>query len=100
MALGAYIGVSAALFALGLVCIISRRNILYVLFGVEMILNAASINFAAFNYFNGGGIEGRVFVVFIIILAAAESAIALAIVLNVYHLMKTVKPSEADFLRE
>ncbi len=100
MGLGAYVGVSAALFALGLICIISRRNILYVLFGVEMVMNAAMINFAAFNHFNGGGLEGRVFVVFLIILAAAESAIALAIVLNVFHLMKTVKPSEADFLRE
>ena len=55
MALGAYISVSAALFAIGLICIISRRNILYVLFGVEMILNAASINFASFNRLNGPG---------------------------------------------
>ena len=100
MGLEAYLAVSVALFAMGVICIISRRNILYVLFGIEMILNAASINFAAFNYFNGGGLEGRVFVVFIIILAAAESAIALAIVLNVFQLMPSVKPSEADSLRE
>ena len=100
MGLEAYLAVSVALFAMGVICIISRRNILYVLFGIEMILNAASINFAAFNYFNGGGLEGRVFVVFIIILAAAESAIALAIVLNVFQLMHSVKPSEADSLRE
>ena len=83
------------------VCIVSRRNILYVLMGIEMILNAASINFAAFNRFNGAtDLEGRVFVIFIIILAAAEAAVALAIVLNVFHLFRTVKPSDADLLRE
>ncbi len=100
MGLDAYLAVSVALFALGVVCIVSRRNVLYVLMGIEMILNAASINFAAFNRFNGGGLEGRMFVVFIIILAAAEAAVALAIVLNVFHLFHSVKPSEADLLRE
>ena len=100
MGVGAYVGVSVALFAIGIVCIVSRRNILYVLMGIEMILNASSINFAAFNRFNGGGMAGQVFVVFIIILAAAEAAVALAIVLNVFHLFRSVKPSEADLLRE
>lgn len=100
MGLEAYLLVSVVLFALGVICIVSRRNILYVLMGIEMILNASSINFAAFNRFNGGGMEGRVFVIFIIILAAAEAAVALAIVLNVFHLFRSVKPSEADLLRE
>ena len=100
MGLGAYIAVSAALFALGVVAIVARRNILYVLFGIEMILNAANINFVAFNRFNGDGLDGRMFAIFVIILAAAEAAIALAIVLNVFHLFNSVKPSEADFLRE
>ncbi len=100
MGLGAYVAVSAALFALGVVCIIARRNILYVLMGIEMILNAANINFVAFNRFQGDGLEGRMFAIFVIILAAAEAAVALAIVLNVFHLFNTVKPSEADLLRE
>ena len=100
MGIEAYLFVSVTLFALGVICIVSRRNILYVLMGIEMILNASSINFAAFNRFNGGGIEGRMFVIFIIILAAAEAAVALAIVLNVFHLFHSVKPSEADLLRE
>ena len=100
MGLEAYLFVSVALFTLGVICIVARRNILYVLMGIEMILNASSINFAAFNRFNGGGIEGRMFVIFIIILAAAEAAVALAIVLNVFHLFHSVKPSEADLLRE
>jgi len=82
------------------VCIIARRNVLYVLMGIEMILNAANINFVAFNRFSGDGLEGRMFAIFVIILAAAEAAVALAIVLNVFHLFDSVKPSEADLLRE
>ncbi|MFT4542431.1 MAG: NADH-quinone oxidoreductase subunit K [Planctomycetota bacterium] len=100
MTLGAYIAVSAALFALGLVCMVTRRNILYVLMGIEMILNAANINFVAFNRYNGDAMEGRMFAIFVIIMAAAEAAVALAIVLNVYNLFRSIKPSEVDFLRE
>lgn len=100
MGLGAYVAVSAALFGLGIVAIVARRNILYVLFGIEMILNAANINFVAFNRFNGDGLDGRMFAIFVIILAAAEAAVALAIVLNVYHLFNSTKPGEVDLLRE
>ena len=100
MGVGAYVGVSVALFALGVICIISRRNILYVLMGIEMILNAANINLVAFGRFNGDGLEGRVFGVFVIILAAAEAAVALAIVLNVFQLFKSITPSGVDLLRE
>ena len=100
MGLGAYLAVSAALFALGIACIVARRNILYVLMGIEMILNAANINFVAFNRFSGDGLEGRMFAIFVIILAAAEAAVALAIVLNVFQLFDSVKPAEVDLLRE
>ena len=100
MGLGAYVAVSALLFVLGIVCIVVRRNILYVLMGIEMILNAANINFVAFNRFNGDGLDGRMFAIFVIILAAAEAAVALAIVLNVFHLFDSIKPSEVDLLRE
>lgn len=100
MGLEAYVGVSAALFALGLVCIVTRRNVIYVLMGIEMILNAANINFVAFNRFGAGGLDGQMMAVFVIILAAAEAAVALAIVLNVFYLFNSIKPSEADFLRE
>jgi NADH-quinone oxidoreductase subunit K len=100
MGLGAYIAVSAALFALGIVAILVRRNVLYVLMGIEMILNAANINFVAFSRFNGDALDGRMFAIFVIILAAAEAAVALAIVLNVFHLFNSVRPSQADLLRE
>ena len=96
----AYVGVSAALFALGIACIVARKNILYVLMGIEMILNAANINFVAFGRFGGDRMDGRMFAIFVIILAAAEAAVALAIVLNVFALFQSVKPSEVDLLRE
>ena len=89
--------VSAALFAMGIAsCIVVRRNVLYVLMGIEMILNAANINFVAFNRFNGDGLDGQMFAIFVIILAAAEAAVALAIVLNVFHLFDSIKPAEVD----
>ncbi|MAE27558.1 MAG: NADH-quinone oxidoreductase subunit NuoK [Planctomycetota bacterium] len=100
MPLEAYVAVSAALFVIGIACMLSRRNVLYVLMGIEMILNAANINFVAFNRFSGDGLDGRMFAIFVIILAAAEAAVALAILLNVYHLFRSVKPSDADLLRE
>ena len=100
MGIEAYLAVSAGLFALGVVAIISRRNVLYILMGIEMILNAANVNFVAFGRLHGDGLDGRMFAIFTIILAAAEAAVALAIVLNVFHLFDTVKPSEADLLRE
>ena len=100
MGIGAYVAVSAALFALGIVCIIVRRNVLYVLMGIEMILNAANINFVAFSRFSGGRLDGQMFAIFVIILAAAEAAVALAIVLNVFQLFRSVKPAEVDALRE
>ncbi|MFN0242641.1 MAG: NADH-quinone oxidoreductase subunit NuoK [Planctomycetota bacterium] len=100
MTLGAYIAVSAALFALGIVAIVVRRNVFYVLMGIEMILNAANINFVAFARYSGDQLDGQMFAIFTIILAAAEAAVALAIVLNVFHLFHSVKPSEVDLLRE
>jgi len=100
MGLGAYVAVSGVLFTLGIICILVRRNVFYVLMGIEMILNAANINFVAFNRFGDNGLDGRMFAIFTIILAAAEAAVALAIVLNLFHLFNSIKPSEADLLRE
>ena len=100
MGLGAYIAVSAVLFGIGVVCIVSRRNMIYVLMGIEMILNAANINFVAFNRFNGDAMDGRMFAIFVIILAAAEAAVALGIILNVYHLFESIKPSDIDLMRD
>ena len=100
MGVGAYVAVSAALFALGIVAIVVRRNVLYVLMGIEMILNAANINFVAFARYGGNDLHGQMFAIFVITLAAAEAAVALAIVLNVFRMFESVEPGGIDRLRD
>lgn len=92
--------VSAVLFALGIYGIVTRRNAILVLMGIELVLNAANINLIAFSRYGGGGIDGQVFAVFVIILAAAEAAIALAIVLNIYQRFQTVNVDDVSALKE
>ena len=85
-----YLFISAILFSLGLYGVITRRNGIAVLMGVELILNAANINFIAFARFGGMNFSGQVFALFVIIMAAAEAAVALAIIINVFNNLDTV----------
>lgn len=80
-----FLVIGAMVFCLGLLCVITRRNAIGVLMGVELILNSANINFLAFTHFSHDTIDGHVFALFIIVLAALECAVALAIVLAVYR---------------
>ena len=91
---------SAALFSLGLYAVLTRRNAVAILMGVELILNAANLQFAAFSRFAAGALDGQVFALFVIILAAAEAAVALAIILAVYYNTRSVNVDEADRLRD
>lgn len=96
-----YLVVGAILFALGIAVVLTRRNAIAVLCGLELILNAAGINFVAFNrYAAPERVDGQIFTVFVMILAAAEAATALAIVLNIYHVMNTVRVDDVDALKE
>ncbi len=92
--------ISAILFSLGLLAVITRRNVIMVLMGIELILNAANINFIAFTRYSTLSLEGHLIALFVIILAAAEAAIALAIVLNIYQQFSTVNVDEISTLRE
>jgi NADH:ubiquinone oxidoreductase subunit K len=94
-----YLVVSAALFALGILGVLTRRNAVNVLMGVELILNSANLNLVAFSRFGTGNLQGQLFAVFVIVIAAAEVAVALAIVLTLYRLRRTPNLDEADFLR-
>ena len=92
---------AALLFALGLIAVITKRNAVTVLMGVELIINAANINFIAFARYldkDHSPLDGQVFGVFVIIVAAAGAAVALAIVLNLYQRMHSVDLDEADSL--
>ncbi len=95
-----YLIISGILFALGIYGVVTRRNVIMVLMGIELILNSANINFVAFSRFGGMQIDGQIVAVFVIILAAAEAAIALAIVLNVYQRFHTVNVDEVSKLKE
>jgi NADH-quinone oxidoreductase subunit K len=98
--LGHYLFVGAVMFVLGLICMASKRNAIGVLMGVELVLNGANINFVAFARYNQVfALEGQVFALFTIAMAAAEAAIALAIVLNFYNNHVTVDVDTAEELK-
>ena len=92
--------VSTLLFVMGLFGVVTRKNAVMVLMGVELILNAANINFIAFSKYGNFGYNGQVMALFVIVLAAAEAAIALAIVLNIYKTFSTVNVDEIDRLKD
>jgi NADH-quinone oxidoreductase subunit K len=95
-----YLLLGALLFVSGVVCMATKRNAIGVLMGVELVLNGAGVNFVAFSRFNPAfAIEGQVFALFIIVLAAAEAAVALAIVLNFYNNHATVDVDQAEELK-
>jgi NADH:ubiquinone oxidoreductase subunit K len=90
----------ALLFVCGAVCMATKRNAIGILMGVELVLNAATINFVAFARYNPiFQVEGQIFALFVIVLAAAEAAIALAIVLNFYNNHMTVDVDTAEELK-
>lgn len=95
-----YLVISAALFSFGLYGIITRKNAIMVLMGIELVLNSANINFIAFSRYGNFGLHGQIIALFVIILAAAEAAIALAIVLNIYKTFSHVNVDEIEDLKE
>jgi NADH-quinone oxidoreductase subunit K len=91
--------IGACLFSMGLYAVLTKKNAIQVLIGIEFMINAAILNFVAFGKYdkiNGGG---QMFALFSIVLAAAGVAVALAIILNVYKHFKTIDPSKIDNLR-
>ena len=92
--------VSTILFAFGIFGIVTRKNAVMVLMGIELVLNAANINFVAFARYGSFGYNGQVMALFVIVLAAAEAAIALAIVLNIYKTFTTVNVDEINRMKE
>ncbi len=94
-----YLIISAALFSLGIMGVLTRKNAVNVLMGIELILNSANLNLVAFSRFSAGNLDGQIFAVFIIVIAAAEAAVALAIVLSMYRLLKSVNLDRADTLK-
>jgi NADH:ubiquinone oxidoreductase subunit K len=94
-----FVVLSAVIFSLGLFCVLTRRNALGILMGIELILNSANVNYVAFARYASTGYDGQVFAIFVIMLAAAEAAIGLAIVLGIYQTFETIDVDATDRLR-
>jgi NADH:ubiquinone oxidoreductase subunit K len=99
-----YVSVGAILFVCGVLCMATKRNALGILMGIELVLNGANLNFVAFGsrYLrsdaNTLGMEGQLMALFVIVLAAAEAAVALAIALNFYNNHDSIDVDRADQL--
>ena len=95
-----FLVISVVLFSLGIYGVITRKNAVMILMGIELILNSANINFIAFARYGDFGLQGQIIALFVIVLAAAEAAIALAIVLNIYKTISNINVDEIDTLRD
>src|SRR5437763_15349569 len=99
LTLNHFLVLSLIVFAMGLYCVMSRRNAIGILMGIELILNSANINYLAFSLYGGGKYDGQIFTIFVIMLAAAEAVIGLAVVLAIYQNFKTIDVSATETLR-
>lgn len=98
--LQAYLSVAAILFAIGFAGVVARRNAIVVLMGIELMLNAANLNFVAFWKFgSAASVDGYIFVLFSIAIAAAESAVGLALVILIYRHFKTTNLDQTNRLQ-
>jgi NADH-quinone oxidoreductase subunit K len=95
-----FLVLSLIVFLLGGYCVLTRRNAIGILMGIELILNAANINYLAFSFYGGASIryDGQVFAIFVIMLAAAEAVIGLAIILAIYQNLKTIDVGATETL--
>ncbi|MDB5327726.1 MAG: NADH-quinone oxidoreductase subunit NuoK [Phycisphaerales bacterium] len=95
-----YLVLAAMLFAAGIITVLTRRHAIGILMGIELMLNAANLNLVAFNRFSAvGKLDGQVFALFVIVIAAAEAAVALAIFLNFYNNFATVDVDQGNELK-
>ena len=102
--LSKFLVIAALLFVIGVAGVLTRRNIIVILMSIELILNAANLNFIAFSRYlqsagNLNAVAGQVFTVFIIVVAAAEAAIGLGIVIALYRNRETIFVDKIDLLK-
>ncbi|MCY4644590.1 MAG: NADH-quinone oxidoreductase subunit NuoK [Bacteriovoracales bacterium] len=100
MGLAPYLIISMILFILGIVVMMARKNIIAILLGIELILNASALNFVAYSRFLTNNIDGHIFSLFIIVVAAAEAAVGLAIVIRFFQVRKSIHIDEAVWLND
>ena len=93
-----YLVVAAALFVLGVIGVLTRRNVVIVLMSIELILNAVNLNLVAFSRM-WGNLNGQIFAIFIVVDAAAEAAVGLGILIAFFRNKETVNVDEIDLLK-
>jgi NADH-quinone oxidoreductase subunit K len=93
-----YLVVAAALFVLGVVGVLTRRNVVIILMSIELILNAVNLNLVAFSHM-WGRLDGQVFAIFIVVDAAAEAAVGLGILIAFFRNKETINVDEIDLLK-
>jgi len=98
MPLGAYLILAALLFAIGLFGVLTRRNAVGILLGIELMLNAVNINLVAFGRFHAD-LSGMIFALFTIAITVAEVAVGLAIVIVIFRVRRTIEADHLDLLR-
>lgn len=91
---------AALLFCLGLAVLITRKNLIMMLLGLELMLNGANLNIVAFGNLQSHNLDGEMFALFVILVAVCEAAVGIAIVLRVYHFYKTSDPGHISELKE
>ena len=94
-----YLIVSVFLLSCGVYTALTSKNAVRFLMGIELILNAAGLNFVAFARFAEGGLSGQLITIFLIIIAASEAAVALAIILNIYRFRESINIEDAHMLK-
>lgn len=94
-----FLFISAALFSLGLFAVITRKNAIQILMGIELMINGSILNMVAFGKYDKIDNTGQVFGLFIIVLAAAAVAVALVIIMNLYKRVKTIDPNQTNLLK-
>ncbi|MFG1482329.1 NADH-quinone oxidoreductase subunit NuoK [Halobacteriovorax sp. GFR7] len=99
MTLSSYLLISFFLFLAGIAVMVARKNIIAILLGVELILNAAALNFAAYTRYANQNIDGNIMSLFIIIVAAAEAAVGLAIVIRFFQVKDSIHIDDATELK-
>ena len=98
--LQSFLLIGAGLFAIGIFIVLTKRNAIQLLIGIELMLNAAILNLVAFGKYDKLYNSGQTFALFAIVLAGAAAAVALAIILNVYKQYKTIDPAKVDKLKD
>ncbi len=95
-----YLIISALLFSIGLAIAVTKRNAILILMGIELMLNAVNLNLVSFSQYDPNRLQGQMFVLFIMVVAAAEITVALAIILKLYEYFKNLDLDEINSLKK